>query len=220
MVIINNPSNSTYTTHITQPTQECSICLSSEYLSIPENHDQYYDLSQTQYITTCGHVYHNECIMRWTTTNNNCPICRTTIFSSNHNHNHNHIDNTDNNHIDIDIDNNDLSNNYYTPPPTPRRTTNNTPPRFDRTNYHITRNSFNVNNYSFYNNQLRRSSSIDYNNRDNNNDTTTLFYLTDTLEEFINIYPNIHRTNNITHITNLIRQEINYYQNYHDNIFN
>ena len=197
----------------TSTSNQCSICLSSEYFS--NSDDDHYDLSQTQYVTSCGHFYHYQCIMTWTNFNNNCPMCRTVITNHNHENDYHENDNHENdnhendnhenhdNHISTNV--NDLS--YNTPPPTRRSFSIQTPPRFDRTNYNVTRNS--------YHNNTQIWASVDYNNNYNDNNLTTLIDLTNILNDFINIYPTnniIHRTNNLNHIMNLINQEIYYYQ--------
>mgnify|MGYP001411316560 CR=1 FL=1 len=220
MIYINNftnrpttPTTPTTPNRPTTPTtpnrstsNQCSICLSSEYFSNPDD-----DLSQTQYVTSCGHVYHYQCIMTWTNTNDTCPICRNIITNQN---NITH-DNITNDNILISDNHYDPSYNYYTPPVTPRTPLFNNPPtlnRFNRTNYNINPNS--NNNNRVWASQTRQL--IDYNNNNNiDNDLSILTDLNNTIEEFINMYSNnisIYRINNINHIINLMRNEINYYQ--------
>ncbi len=208
MIYINNFTNrpTTPTTPNRSTSNQCSICLSSEYFSNPDD-----DLSQTQYVTSCGHVYHYQCIMTWTNTNDTCPICRNIITNQN---NITH-DNITNDNILISDNHYDPSYNYYTPPVTPRTPLFNNPPtlnRFNRTNYNINPNS--NNNNRVWASQTRQL--IDYNNNNNiDNDLSILTDLNNTIEEFINMYSNnisIYRINNINHIINLMRNEINYYQ--------
>lgn len=46
---------------------ECSICYENVNL-------------ETQLITDCNHIFHRECILRWTLRNNTCPLCRRPIY--------------------------------------------------------------------------------------------------------------------------------------------
>jgi hypothetical protein len=43
---------------------DCSICLEN---IINEEHKK---------ITTCNHIFHEECMARWMSLNHNCPLCR------------------------------------------------------------------------------------------------------------------------------------------------
>ena len=45
---------------------ECSICL--------ENIED-----ENKYVTQCAHIFHNECINKWTENHNSCPTCRTNL---------------------------------------------------------------------------------------------------------------------------------------------
>jgi len=45
---------------------ECSICLSDILLKEAKT-------------TICSHIFHNECLNQWLSTNNNCPLCRGVI---------------------------------------------------------------------------------------------------------------------------------------------
>jgi hypothetical protein len=35
------------------------------------------------FITTCEHIFHNECILSWLKSNNTCPLCRTILIKNN-----------------------------------------------------------------------------------------------------------------------------------------
>lgn len=48
-------------------TIDCSICY--------ENINQ-----ETQLTTECNHIFHRECILRWTLRHNTCPLCRRSIY--------------------------------------------------------------------------------------------------------------------------------------------
>ena len=39
----------------------CPICMGTE---------------MTNFVTSCNHHFHNECLFRWCSQNNSCPICR------------------------------------------------------------------------------------------------------------------------------------------------
>ncbi len=52
--------------HLDLTDWSCSICLESSRSMIVETH--------------CLHVYHESCIMKWTTSNTTCPMCRTCLF--------------------------------------------------------------------------------------------------------------------------------------------
>ena len=49
--------------------EECTICLENT------------TLERTK-ITDCKHTFHTECLEKWLTTNNSCPLCRTNINPS------------------------------------------------------------------------------------------------------------------------------------------
>jgi len=47
--------------------KECSVC---------------FDVPEGEYIykSSCGHVFHNSCMIQWLATNNTCPVCRTELY--------------------------------------------------------------------------------------------------------------------------------------------
>ena len=61
---------------------ECTICLNG------------YKLNETKKTTDCNHIFHEECLEKWLTTNNSCPLCRTELKAKQENR-INDIDNTD-----------------------------------------------------------------------------------------------------------------------------
>ena len=56
---------------------ECTICLNG------------YKENETKQTTKCTHIFHEECIIKWLSTNNSCPLCRTKLKTINN------IDNID-----------------------------------------------------------------------------------------------------------------------------
>ena len=48
---------------------ECTICLENTTL-------------ENKKITECKHTFHTECLEKWLTTNNSCPLCRSDIIFS------------------------------------------------------------------------------------------------------------------------------------------
>jgi hypothetical protein len=46
---------------------ECTICLNG------------YKENETKQTTKCTHIFHEECLIKWLSTNNSCPLCRTEL---------------------------------------------------------------------------------------------------------------------------------------------
>jgi len=79
---------------------DCSICLEN---IINEEHKK---------ITTCNHIFHEECMAIWILQNNSCPLCRKNLDSNTYDEdNDEENDGDENNDGDNPIINNSITNN-------------------------------------------------------------------------------------------------------------
>ncbi len=86
----------------------CSVCLTQV------------NRGEDSILVPCGHIYHNNCIMKWFEINNKCPICRYELrdnrslnYSLNNSFNRGVIDTQRNGNNNLRNNNNDIGNNIF-----------------------------------------------------------------------------------------------------------
>ena len=62
-------------------TDDCSICLAPIKLSTVTSNDPRGQTQEVLELKSCSHYFHDNCLTTWLESKNECPLCRTSIFS-------------------------------------------------------------------------------------------------------------------------------------------